>query len=105
MCPVNSHCQDLPYGYECICNNHYINDGVKSCKPKNYCEDPNICPLYANCIQTLPTGYKCECRPGFKSVNEKCIPKDPCVTKNGGCSINASCMSSIIGKRSIHSHE
>ena len=99
-CAENAECFDLKHGYDCSCKEHYFGDGFTWCEPLNYCGE-NLCPAFAECVSLNP-GYTCECREGFEAqISEyeplKCIPIDPCLKNNGGCSKNAKCSSNTFG--------
>lgn len=56
------------------------------------------CHTSANCA-IKPSGTQCICAAGFEGNGTYCKAKDPCVVKNGGCSLNAVCKRTQPGRR------
>ena len=52
---------------ECVCKNGFIGNGV-NCTDVDECKEGGaLCPLHADCINTLGS-HRCECRVGFKNI-------------------------------------
>jgi len=73
ICPLNSHCVDLPNGYKCECLKGFIDASPKgspsgsNCKP-DFCSDVQYCTKNAICINQ-DDGHVCKCKPGFDDVS------------------------------------
>ncbi|GFR07206.1 uncharacterized protein TNCT_528201 [Trichonephila clavata] len=83
---------------------HFV-DGVKQCDcpdgfeaTADFCEDINECLNTSSCpfntiCKNLPGTYMCECKPGFRVLNESLDPKDVGCEDINECEHNGTCIS------------
>ncbi|PAV90651.1 hypothetical protein WR25_12214 [Diploscapter pachys] len=113
-CDPAAICMDSALGYECLCNEGYldlskepqIRPGRKCVKLINECASKNGCDPNAKCIDK-PIGYACRCSSGYVDVSpegarnpgKKCIKAvDECSDKTlNDCDPNAICRDEMVG--------
>ena len=85
-CDRNAKCLNNDGSYSCNCLDGYYGPG-ETCARGN-CKD-SVCPENQECISRHSIG--CQCKIGFKSVNDSCIDIDECLDEANICDKNAEC--------------
>ncbi|XP_034945839.1 nidogen isoform X2 [Chelonus insularis] len=100
ICDPNAWCRSDEPIARCVCNPGYEGDGL-SCYLIDECSDHSGCDEDEMCsYNPSKSRYECTCRPGFTSVDDRCVADD-CSTNPGQCHINGECVASNDGYKCV----
>eukprot|EP00916_Digyalum_oweni_P012001 GHVL01019880.1.p1 GENE.GHVL01019880.1~~GHVL01019880.1.p1 ORF type:complete len:825 (-),score=157.52 GHVL01019880.1:38-2512(-) len=85
-CGANSECINTEGSFFCDCLPGYSGDGT-SCVDVDECVDVNFCAGGGLCVNQMGAPAQCY------GVSADALPSDACKTNNGGCDVNAQCIS------------
>ncbi|XP_024910631.1 latent-transforming growth factor beta-binding protein 1 isoform X1 [Cynoglossus semilaevis] len=78
----NSHCENTPGSYRCVCHHGYRLQN-NTCTDIDECREPSQCPGQM-CVNSVGS-YRCvSCRPGYKLRNRQCTDVNEC-EDSGSC--------------------